>query len=216
MIDFNSLTDDQLVSLIREACSEAIDRGAAVEQAARSAMLSQAEKARIKTEEAEKAAAEHRKKEEERLRKEAREKVKREAEKEKREAEKEKQRRFWSKKKAAALALVPLLGKGSDFHVSVWNKKDKRVYIDPKKYGGGSWKVTYYAEGNGKNPKGTFQLKGFGQGYEHRDAIKEVCRQLAEDWNSLRYKAESALNEEAQIEVFGEHAEAYGLKKEAA
>ena len=47
MMDFTPLTDDQLVELIRAACSEAVKRGAACAAAAQGAYLGEAEKAQI-------------------------------------------------------------------------------------------------------------------------------------------------------------------------
>jgi GNAT superfamily N-acetyltransferase len=55
-LDFSDLTDDQLVSLIRLACAEAVRRGADCEASARAAFLTEAEKAVIAREARERAA----------------------------------------------------------------------------------------------------------------------------------------------------------------
>lgn len=70
-LDFSVLSDDQLVTLIREACQEAVSRNPAVAAASRSAVLDESEKARIRTEASEREAAKLRALEREKLAQEA-------------------------------------------------------------------------------------------------------------------------------------------------
>jgi hypothetical protein len=92
-LDFSQLTDDQLVTLIREACQEAVSRNPAVATASRSAVLDESEKARIRTEASEREAARLRALERERLAKEAVEEVRRETEARESAANTERQRK---------------------------------------------------------------------------------------------------------------------------
>jgi len=88
-LDFSVLTDDQLLSLIRAALAEAVERGAAITAAAQSVYLDAAEKMEIARQAAEREAAILRAKERERIAREAAERVRQQAEAEKTRAQKE-------------------------------------------------------------------------------------------------------------------------------
>ncbi len=85
-LDFSHLSDDQLISLIREALRECVARNPSVKAAAQSAFLDEQEKARIATAAAEAEAARLRALERERISKEATEKVRRATEDQRQEA----------------------------------------------------------------------------------------------------------------------------------
>jgi hypothetical protein len=77
-LDFSTLTDDQLVGLLRSVLRECVARGGAVQAAARSAGIDEAERAQIAKDAAEREAAKLRAKERERVAKDAAERVKQE------------------------------------------------------------------------------------------------------------------------------------------
>ena len=76
-LDFSNLSDDQLVELVRQLAQECASRNPAVANASRSALLDEAEKARIRSEASEREAARLRAIERERIAKEAAEEVRR-------------------------------------------------------------------------------------------------------------------------------------------
>ena len=79
-LDFSSLTDDQLVELLRATLNECVQRNPAVQAAAQSAIIDEKEKAEIAKQAAEQEAAKLRAQERERIAKEAAERVRRENE----------------------------------------------------------------------------------------------------------------------------------------
>lgn len=101
-LDFSSLSDDQLVELIRAALSEAARRGRASVAAAQEAWLDEAEKTRVAKEATEREAAKLRAAERERIAREAAERVRREHEARNAQAEREAQRKAGLDAAAAA------------------------------------------------------------------------------------------------------------------
>lgn len=74
-LDFSTLSDDQLVGLLRSVLRECVERGAAVQAAAQSATVDEAERAKIRREAANREAAKLRAQERERIAREAAEEV---------------------------------------------------------------------------------------------------------------------------------------------
>jgi hypothetical protein len=139
-LDFSSLTDDQLVDLIRAALQEAVARGGAVEAAVRAAGLDEAEKARIAKDAAEQAARQIREEEAARIAREA-------AERTRREAESRKTNDAAARLRAIAVEARSLFGSDQDnFKVEVWDRAgDRRVYIG---HGHSENWIEYYHTGN--------------------------------------------------------------------
>jgi len=191
ILDFSSLSDDQLVELIRAALREAVRRGSAVEAAVRSAGLEESEKARIAQAAARKEAERIAREEADRVAREAAERVRREAEKKQEQAAIDKA----AKLRALAVRARELFGNGwPEFSVSIWSKAgDKRVYIQcgfDQKF------CTYYHTGNARTAPGTIEIaewavreRAKALGIEEaaaRAEVKEFCESLCRGWESLR------------------------------
>lgn len=183
-LDFTVLTDDQLVTLIREALREAVRRGSAVATAAESAGLEEAERARI----ARDAAA----READRMRAEEARRVAEQAAVDARAAAEQAKAQRLRDLAAEARSLF-----GSDqpeFTVSTWEKNgDKRVYVG---HGYGSNWVEYYHTGNARTAPGTLKLTIGGIAAdlakhldvpvaEAKERIKQFCTKVA-SWSNLR------------------------------
>lgn len=185
-LDFSILSDDQLVELIRAACQEAITRGEAVAFAARSAMLSEAEKAKI-AQSVRDAEAQRAKEREVRFfaEKEA-VKVRFELEEQKRKEQAGKTQQLWEKKDAIVNRAKDLLAEVIDTAPSlqVWNKSDKRIYVNKLNGRLGANHVVYYHDGNGRTRPGTLVLSE--PLAPKREEILQFCQDLCSKWNTLR------------------------------
>lgn len=194
MIDFTGLTDDQLVTLIQAACAEAVNRGTAVEAAARSAMLSEAEKAQIAAQAAQAEAERIRKAEEESIAREAAEQVRREASRQQIADKQANESKRWAQLKGVAMQMQELFNRVK-LEVHVWEKAgDVRVYIQVE----GDFdkkRAVYYATGNSSKAPGklettssdaTRSLKDF------RPEIKTLCEKLAKN-PGLKFTTSEAL-----------------------
>jgi hypothetical protein len=200
-LNFSALTDDQLVTLIRAACAEAVRRSPAVGAAARDAYLSEAEKAQIAADAAQREAERIRREEADRIAKEAAEKVRREQEQATTEAAHEKERKLWATRKGIALAFVPLLDaagfsvdpKETEISITVWEKSDasreRRVYVNN---GRRNAVACYYVSGNSRNAPETLTMAD-------RDLkaisseLTALCAALAKAWKSLTIELGTAL-----------------------
>jgi len=128
-MNFDGLSDDQLVALIRAACAEAVRRGEAVKAAAENAALSEAEKAQAARDAARSETERLRRKETERLAAVAAQKVRSATEADALKAEGEKQQKLWGKRKGLAQIVVAVLGDG--WSLKVWKREnEQRVYLD--------------------------------------------------------------------------------------
>jgi|SRR5579884_4023728 len=199
-LDFNGLTDDQLVELVREACREAVRRNPAVEAAARAAVLDEGAKARIAADAARREAERLAREEAERIAREATERVRRQQAAQRDDAEADKVRKSWIEKARLARSIREVLTAASQAddlargcEISVWRKGadgdgEKRVYLD---WGyaltrgiGRKNKVCLYVTGNSRNAPGSFDAGACPE--SHRQALKAVLAAAAAEWNSLR------------------------------
>jgi hypothetical protein len=185
MLDFSTLTDDQLVGLIREALQEVVRRGPAVEAAARAAGLDEAEKAKVAAAAAQAEARRLRDEEARRVAEEAAAKVRQEADEHKADAERD---------KAAILRGIAREARslfGSDqpeFTVALWEKPgDRRIYIG---HGYNSNWVEYHHDGDHRTAPGTCKAiaavvdplaEHLGvMKAEAREKVADFCRRLIE------------------------------------
>jgi hypothetical protein len=191
-LDFSSLTDDQLVELIRSALQEAVRRGSAVEAAVRSAGLDEAEKARIAKEAAEREARKLHEEEARRIADEAAAKVRRDAER----AKEQEAIDGRAKIREIAVRAREIWGSGwPDFVVQVWDRKgDRRVFVQgdfDSKF------TTYYHTGNERIAPGTLSEESKWPAErlaehlgiavdEARAQIKEFCVRLCEEWKQIK------------------------------
>lgn len=185
-LDFSILSDDQLVELVRAACEEAIRRGEAVGFAARSAMLSEAEKARIMQSARDIELQRAKEKEARELAEKEAARVRFELEEQKRKENAEKTKELWEKKEAIIARAQELLAEVWDTadSLQVWNKTDKRVYVNRTGRRFGSNHIEYYHTGTAREKPGTLILSK--ELNEKRAEIKQFCAELCEKWNSLR------------------------------
>jgi hypothetical protein len=197
MLDFSTLNDDQLVSLIRAACGEAVERGAACQAAARDAYISAAEKADIAREAADREAAKLREEEARRIAAEAAEQVRRQRDQEQIASAGDKARREWARKRGIAEALLPLFKRANysglgGISVNVWvhaTSKEKRIYIG-KGYDANL--ITYYVTGGGRNAPGKLELGDKDFKPLSADVIA-FCKALATAWTTIRFDAAEAI-----------------------
>lgn len=180
LIDFKPLTDDQLVELVRAACAEAVLRGSAIEAATRAAMLSEAEKATIARTAAEREAEKLRREEAERIAQAAAEQVRQQAGQEQAQKAADEQARLWGRQKFLGRLVKNLFGSGCT--LTVWNKGDKRVYIDNEP---GTVRVEFYSTGNHRNPPGTLKISVSEAQITDKALVKRVVEHAAKSWNSL-------------------------------
>lgn len=171
---YAALDDAALVELIRAACAEAMKRGETVRNAARRAMLTEAEATALRMHAAELDDATKLAAEEARLQvraglsireaadKAAREEIARVAA-EKERAVAEKQRTAWARKKAVALAVQSLVTDREDLSVSVWESGggiERRVYLNT----GRKQIACLHVTGSRRTPPGTLEVTA------HREA----------------------------------------------
>ena len=104
----------------------------------------------------------------------------------KEQAYREKQIKNWTKKRELALLIQEALGK--EWSLNVWNKDDKRVYID----GLGRRKIIYYCEGNYYNPPGKLEAQQIKLTKEQKEILLRACRKADEDWQSTRFSVDEA------------------------
>lgn len=163
MLDFSTLTDDQLIELIRLAAAEAVERGQAIATAAKNAGLSEAEKARIDQEAYVAEVQLLRNMQAERVAELARRRAQEEVGRVQQEKEAAEVAKLWKLKGELGQRVVDLLGYG--YQLTVWNRgADKRVYIDRVRTHSdqiGVKKVSYFHTGNSYNPPGTIDVDRF-------------------------------------------------------
>jgi len=189
-LDFSVLSDDQLLELLRGACSEASRRGTAVESAAYDVALSAAEKARIAREAAEREAQRLAAAEAARIAEEAAEAVRRKASVQQEAEALDDQTRMWRKKRGIAIAVRELFAdvemgsrknKSAVSELKVWRKNgDVRVFVG---CGFDANAATLYVTGNDYHPPQTLELHSAAE--KHRDRILSLLLQVAHDWTEL-------------------------------
>lgn len=172
-IDLSDLSDDQLVELARAVAIEIARRDPAVDAAARSAVLDEAEKLRVAQRAAEAEAARLRARERERIAEQAAAKVRREAAA--RDADSDPH--GWRVNKALARMVVDQLGSG--WSCTVWSRQDeRRVYLD--RYPA---KVSYYVTGDFRHPPGQLKTEAIGRSI-NRVALKAAVAFAGKSWRS--------------------------------
>jgi hypothetical protein len=204
-LDFSSVTDDQLVELIRAALVEAVRRGGAVEAAVRQAGLDEAEKARIAQAAAERESRRIREEEERRIAAEAAERVRREAARKQETGAEEAKRKHNESIRLVAVRARELFGSdASEFMVQVWEKPgDRRVYIG---HGYESNWLEYYRDGTSRYAPGTLMVvkpstcpifkdlaAHLGKTVpEAVDLVKEFCEQLCKEWKTVKIEVNTS------------------------
>lgn len=148
-MDFTSLTSEQLLNKFDELCTAFLDRDETVKAAFLDAMINQVHDMKeTDTALRLKAQAEQLRIEKEILA--ARTKA---AEDER----KAKMADLWAFEKARAEELQALLGT-DDLYLTVWNKSDKRIYLNTGKFFNGNKVATYFIEGNSYHRPGKFDF----------------------------------------------------------
>ena len=203
-MNFDALTDEQLLELFRSILSEIAQRGGATESAAREITLSEKEKTEIAARATEREARRMREEEAERVAREAAEKIRDEQAKTKAEAEAEKVRGWWKKQKEHSQMLYDLL-QSDDLYVSVWSRDgkgltDKRIYLKSGDYFNGTEIAVYYEHGNGKNaPKSieTSNLKKYlpeGKDLkEYREELRIVLETISAGWLNCKFNVRESI-----------------------
>lgn len=190
MLDFSGLTDDQLVSLIRAALQEAAHRTLACKVAAEAVVFDEAAKARIAQEAAVREVERLKREEAERIAREAAEKLRLEKEAAEKAAQQKKIDSIWQGKDEMCRRVHELLHSHTDYLVTVWNKKDKRVYIRTSTAKFGNNSVEYFHEGNANTRPGHLTLKG--EHEPHRAEILQFCQDLCKRWNAVEHLCEAS------------------------
>jgi len=203
-MNFDNLSDEQLLDLFRGILAEIAQRGGATESAAREITLSEKEKQEITTKATEREARRMREEEAERVAREVAEKLRAEQTKAKADAEAEKVRNWWIKQKEQSQMLFALLD-STDLYVSVWSRDgkgltDKRVYLKSGDYFNGKEIAVFYQHGNGKNaPKSieTSNLKKYlpeGKNFdEFKEELRGVLETISSAWNSCKFNVKESL-----------------------
>jgi hypothetical protein len=192
-LDFTNLTDDQLIALIRGACSDAVRRGAAVAAAAQEAYLSAAARGRIAREAAEREAERLKQEEAERVAREAAETVRRRAEQQKTADAAAAEVKAWAKRKGVAQALVAAGYDVVGDQLVVWIRPggvEKRVFLQKKGYGETTY-ATLYVTGNQKHSPDSLVTVGLGAAL--RAKVAPVLRAIARDWHQLKVDLDEAV-----------------------
>lgn len=199
-MDFSTLTNDQLVTLVKAALDECAARGAAVAAAAQSAMLDASEKAQIAQEAARREAEKLKAAEAERIARQAAEDVRRQASQQARTAEQEKQNRQWGLQKTLAQMVIEVLGAG--WNLNVWQKDtEKRVYLDRGTGRSATGRVEYYHTGNSSKPPKTLKCVE-GVNKDARPLVQQIVEKACKDWNSMRMDCDQAAA--AQVAAVGD------------
>jgi hypothetical protein len=189
-MDFTSLTDDQLVELVRAVVAECAARGTAVAAAAQAAMLSEAEKAQIAREASACEADRLRQAEAQRVARDAAGKVRRQVETQRGQAEQNKQNQQWGCQKTLAQMVVAVLGFGWTF--KVWNKEgETRVYLDRCDVRRATGRVEYYHTGNAWHPPRTLRcVQGVSEKAE--PFVQQIVEKACEDWSTMHMDCDQA------------------------
>ena len=189
-LDFSGLTDDQLITLIREALQEAAGRTLACKSAAHAVVWDEAQKARIAQEAALREADRLKREETDRIAREAAEKVRLQKEAEEKAAQQKKVESIWQGKDEMCRRVHELLHGHTSYFVTVWNKKDKRVYIRTADADFGNNSVEYFHEGNAKTRPG--HLKIYKEHEPRRAEILQFCQDLCKRWNAVEHRCDAS------------------------
>jgi hypothetical protein len=194
-LNFDDLTDDQLIMLIRAACTEAVRRGTAVAAAAQDAYLSEVERARIATDAAERAAEQIRAEEVAQTAAAAAEQVRAAADRGKIESAAERERKLWAQRKGIAQALEAVGYDVAGDSLVVWlsASKEKRVFLQEKKFGGFTY-ATLFVTGNMKHAPGSVELSsGCKKDPDLSVELPKILRAVAAQWNAIKIDLAAAL-----------------------
>lgn len=192
-LDFSGLTDDQLIGLIRAACTEARTRGNATEAAARNVYLDEVERARI-SRAAELLAAERLRNEEaQRVAREAEDRVRRDADQKKIDDVAASEATLWARRKGIAQALdaAGYDVKGDQLVVWLSASKEKRVFLQNKLFGGTTY-ATLFVTGNGRHAPDSIEFRG-GMDASLKKALPPILRAVAREWNAIKVDLAQAL-----------------------
>lgn len=193
-LDFSDLTDDQLMQLIRAACAEAVNRGAACAQAAHGVYLDAVEQARVAHAAAEREADRLRQAEVERIARETSERMRRDAEGKKINDAASAEAKLWARRKGIAAALEAADYPVAGDTLTVWlsgSTQEKRVFLQQGGYGGATF-ATLYVTGNRRNPPGTIEWSSRVV-KECRPGIAAVLVAVAQEWNAIKVDLGKAL-----------------------
>jgi hypothetical protein len=186
MLDFSSISDDQLLELIKACMAEATKRGTAMAYAANDIFLDAAEKARIEAEAIARAQESAKERERQEIEEQAYRKTQQQIEQQKRKQEERKTAEEWSQKMAIIKVLLDW-GVQEKFNLQVWtNGADKRVYFQGVA-GRHDWEFCLYATGNQYHSPGEMtysESKNLIPGGKLQ-TIMESKEDLS-DWNRLK------------------------------
>lgn len=177
-MDFTSISDDQLLQLLKLAMAEALNRGGAVRVAAEAEVVSIQEKAEIERKVAARLLLEKEQKERKRIQEEAEAKFRAEENKKQAQATET----TWACKAAIAQAIKEWGYEGS-FELNIWSRGvDRRVYFqcDERE---SKWKYCLYLTGNAYNPPMYFEREGDTSWFidKHKD-LKALLTLISKHW----------------------------------
>lgn len=192
-LDFSGLSNDQLIQLIRAACAEAVNRGAATAAAAQDAYLSEVERARVAQAATLLETERLRGEEAARVAREAADKLRRQAERQRVEDAAAAETKLWARRKgiAAAIDATGYDVKGDQLVVWLSGANEKRVFLQTKGYGGATY-VTYYVTGNSHHAPGSYTFRSGMDASLKRD-LKPVLKAIAEEWNEIKVDLQEAM-----------------------
>lgn len=195
-MDFDALSDDQLVALIRAAVGEAVRRGEAVRLAAEAAMLAEAEKVRIAAEAAQREAARQRRQKGQRVAQATADRAQAPDSAQQRQRAGQAQQHDWARKKILARMVIAVLG--SRWNLTVWERDgERRVFFDEA--GNSRSRITYYDTGNGCRPPQSIDWGG-GLPADAKPLVVTIAQQACREWETVKIDCDVA----ARAEVGGD------------
>ncbi len=176
-MDFTSVSDDQLLQLLKLAMAEAIDRGGAVRVAAEQEVVSAQERAEIERKVTARLLLEKEELERKRIKEQAEARFRAEENKKQAAATET----TWSQKAATAKAIKEW-GYEGKFELNIWSSgADRRVYfqLDRK----GTWKFCLYLTGNAYHPPMDFEGEGADCWFDDKQKeLKALLALIAQHW----------------------------------
>lgn len=195
-MDFSTLSDEQLIELIKGALAETIKRGQTVVDAAREVMLDEKREAEIRFKAQEIAKEKILRQEAERIAKEEEAKILAKQRQSEEQKAIDAQKKNWAAKKSQAERMLSFFD--GNIWINVWKSgNEKRVYInDGEPFGKRTKEVAcYYATGNAKRAPNTFTGD---DNYwnklspEQREEFKALVIEISNYWGSTKFSARDA------------------------
>lgn len=193
-MDFSTLDNEQLLTLLKATMAEAMNRGLAMHRAAADVVLDAQEVAQIKAEAMERAAQAAAELERQRVKAQAEREAQAAVSEKRQVSEAEKIAANWKKRKAISVALDKW-GISEDWQINCWSRgADIRVYVE----GGGdrtyAWKMCLYITGNAYHPPNSLDIEAADRidkksplaTKEGRQKFKNFLAAINARWNGLK------------------------------